>query len=180
MAFILIIPFIAAISIIIILSTSAKEKKNINDNRETNVIPYGYYYQARTLLTKHEWYEHNKLRTYAAQRNLTVCPKVRLLDIIEPKKEFSNQITFRAKVQSKHVDFVLCDINMNVVAILELDDDSHNRPDRQARDAFVNHILTSVGYTVIHTRAITETTLDVLNFPSKGLIYNTDKYSVPR
>ena len=71
----------------------------------------------------------------------------------------------RAKIQSKHVDFVLSDQNMNIVAILELDDSSHNRPDRQARDAFVDQILTGVGYMVIHTREINESTLSILDQP---------------
>ena len=129
---------------------------------------YSKSYQARQLLTKNEWHEHKKLSEYAAEKGLRICPKVRLLDIIEPKKGEKDYLALRGKIQSKHVDFVICDQNMHIKAILELDDNSHDRKDRQERDAFVDQILTSVGYIVIHTRGITETTLDVLNPPASA------------
>lgn len=43
---------------------------------------------------------------------------------------------------------------MNIKAIVELDDSSHNRQDRKERDDFVDLILRSVGYKVIHTKYI--------------------------
>lgn len=127
---------------------------------------YSESYQATQLLTKNEWNEYKKLKEYAAERGLIICPKVRLLDIIEPRKGEKDYLALRGKIQSKHVDFVLCDQSMHIKAVLELDDNSHDRKDRKERDAFVDQILTSVGYTVIHTRGITETTLDVLNKPA--------------
>jgi len=87
-----------------------------------------------------------------------ICPKVRLLDIIEPRKG-DNYRSLMGKIQSKHVDFVICDQDLHIKAILELDDGSHDRKDRQDRDQFVDQILTSVGYKVIHTRSGTEQTL---------------------
>ena len=64
------------------------------------------------------------------------------------------------KVQSKHVDFLVCDQNLHILGVLELDDNSHNETKRKERDEFVNQILQSVGYKVLHTRGITETTLE--------------------
>jgi very-short-patch-repair endonuclease len=61
------------------------------------------------------------------------------------------------------VDFLVCDQAMHIKAVLELDDNSHNQKDRKDRDAFVDQILTSVGYKVIRTHSITETTLDSIN-----------------
>ena len=139
-----------------IISTSdAHEKKD-----------YTKGYQATQLLSQNEWYEYKKLKEYASAKGLIICPKVRLLDIIEPRKGEKDYLALRGKVQSKHVDFVICDQDLHIKAVLELDDNSHNRKDRQERDAFVDQILTSVGYTVIHTKGITETTLDVLNPPA--------------
>ena len=63
------------------------------------------------------------------------------------------------KIQSNHVDFVICDQNLYIEAIIELDDNSHDKPDRQDRDRFVDDVLISVGYTVIRTRAVAEETL---------------------
>lgn len=48
----------------------------------------------------------------------------------------------RRKIWAKRVDFVLTDSNSNILAIIELDDSSHLKEKRVARDMFVNEILT--------------------------------------
>ncbi len=160
------LPFILIVAILVGLKYAEKalKKKPKHNDQKTD---YSASYQAKYLLTKNEWHEYKKLKEYATEKGLIVCPKVRLLDIIEPRKGEKDYLALRGKVQSKHVDFLLCDESLHIKAVLELDDNSHDRKDRQERDAFVNQILTSVGYTVIHTRGITETTLDVLNKPEK-------------
>lgn len=123
---------------------------------------YSQSYQRKYLLTKNEYREYMKLRQYAAGRGLQICPKVRLLDIIEPRKGEKDYRSLLSKVQAKHVDFVICDQDLRIKAVLELDDSSHDQKDRQDRDAFVDQVLESVGYKVIRTRYITENTLDGL------------------
>ena len=54
------------------------------------------------------------------------------------------------KIKSKHIDFAISD-NMRIVALIELDDYSHQRSDRQKRDEFVNNALSTAGYNVIRT-----------------------------
>jgi len=125
---------------------------------ENETADYSSSYQAKYLLTRNEWYEFKKLKQLADTKGLMICPKVRLLDIIEPRKG-DNYRSLMGKIQSKHVDFVICDQDLHIKAILELDDGSHDRKDRQDRDQFVDQILTSVGYKVIHTRSVTEQTL---------------------
>lgn len=115
-------------------------------------------YQRTHLLTKNEYQEYKKLKYYADQSNLIICPKVRLLDIIIPK-EGRNNLAALGKINSKHVDFVICDNKLYIKGIVELDDNSHKQPDRIERDRFVDTILTSVGYKVIHTYSVTEDTL---------------------
>ena len=119
-------------------------------------------YKSKYLLTKNEWHEHKKLREYAARKGLQVCPKVRMLDLVTPYGNGKEYMTRFHKVQAKHVDFVLVDESMHVRAIVELDDASHDEKERQERDQFVDEVLTGVGYTVIHTRCITEQTLSRL------------------
>lgn len=143
-----------------------KKQEQENTAKELNITKdYSQSYQKKHLLTKNEYREYMKLRQYATNRGLLICPKVRLLDIIEPRKGEKNYKSLFYKVQAKHVDFVICDQNLRIKAILELDDNSHNQKDRQERDAFVDQILTSVGYKVIHVHAITENTLAVLGEP---------------
>lgn len=142
-------------------------KRIIDDEPTSNTSisnsEYTGKYQKKLLLTKNEWYEYRKLRELAAKKGYQICPKVRLLDLIEPRRGDPKYKTLFYKIQAKHVDFVICDQNLYVKAILELDDSSHNQADRKERDEFVDLILKDVGYTVIRTRSITDTTLDILN-----------------
>lgn len=77
-----------------------------------------------------------------------IIGKVRIADIIRPRKGLS--ISARAsalnRITSKHVDFAVCDPKtLQVVGVIELDDSSHNRIDRQLRDKFVDAALSSAG-----------------------------------
>ncbi len=139
------------------------QDKELPAPEDAIVIPeYIGRYQKKYLLTKNEWYESKKLIQFATEKNLYVCPKVRLLDIIEPRRGDPKYKSLFYKIQAKHVDFVICDQNLHIKAILELDDNSHDEPGRVARDEFVDSILKDVGYTVIRTKSITEKTLENL------------------
>lgn len=142
------------------LQTSEYTEQKTDDEKLVEEKSYAGCYQRKYLLTKNEYGEYKKLREYATQKHLIICPKVRLLDIIEPRHGRKDYTTLMRKIQSKHVDFVICDENLYIQAILELDDSSHDQQDRKARDLFVDEILTSVGYKVIRTRSITEQTLN--------------------
>ena len=154
---------LAALFELLLGSTPKKEKQAEEKIQETkknsNVINYSKSYQRKYLLTKNEYGQYKKLKEYADQAGLLICPKVRLLDVIEPRKEEKNYKTLFYKVQAKHIDFLICDKDLHVLGAVELDDSSHDQKDRQERDTFVDQILQSVGYKVIHTRYITEKTL---------------------
>lgn len=121
---------------------------------------YREAYQARQLLTKREHQEYLKLKQYADTRGWLICPKVRLWDLIEPKKGRGNRKELENKIRSKHVDFVLVDPELKVIGVLELDDSTHDREDRKSRDSFVRDALEGAGITMIQTRSITPDTLD--------------------
>lgn len=129
-------------------------------NEKFSNANYKESYQARQLLTKRELQEYYKLKEYADNRGWLICPKVRLFDLIEPKRGVGKKQTLVNKIQSKHVDFVLTDRNMNVIGVLELDDSTHDRADRKQRDSFVREALEGAGITMIQTRCITPETLD--------------------
>lgn len=119
-------------------------------------------YQRKLLFTRNEWQNYKKLRDIAEVRGFVICPKVRLFDLVEPRHDKKRKLTYRYKIQAKHVDFVICDKDMNIKAVLELDDSSHYDPDRIKRDDFVNTILLSTGYTVIHTKYIENSIFDLI------------------
>lgn len=132
----------------------------ILNQKLTPVINYREAYQARPLLTKREHQEYLKLKQYADDRGWLVCPKVRLWDLIEPKKRKGNRKELENKIRSKHVDFVIVDPELNVIGVLELDDSTHDREDRKKRDSFVRNALEGAGITMIQTRSITSETLN--------------------
>ena len=140
---------------------------------------YSPYYQRKLLFTKNEYYEFMKLVAFAKANRLEVLAKVRLLDLIEPRTEYKRSKTFLYKIQAKHVDFVVTDAKYNIVAIIELDDNSHNRPDRAQRDMFVDEVLLGVGYNVLHTRSITnEITQMIYNIAYKPAAQAQPEHSV--
>lgn len=122
---------------------------------------YTHHYQKKFLLTRNEYQAYKSLKIILDKYQMIVCPKVRLLDIIEPINGDHYKGAL-GKIQSKHVDFVICDKNLYVQGILELDDNSHNLPERQERDQFVDAALRNVGYKVIRVRYVTEETIKEL------------------
>lgn len=57
-------------------------------------------------------------------------------------------------VMGKSVDFVICDtLTLDPVAAIEVDDRTHLRPERRARDAFVNEVFAEIGLPLVHVAA---------------------------
>ena len=74
--------------------------ESIDAAEETAEIDYQHAYQARSLLTKNEYHAFKKLQEIVKDKNYIICPKVRLLDIIEPIKGQKKFKTLFYKVQS--------------------------------------------------------------------------------
>ena len=104
-------------------------------------------------MTKPELKFFIKLQEYAEEQSLLVFPKVRLADILKPDERQNRWQAAFNKIKSKHVDFVLCDkTTLEIKYIVELDDKSHERPDRKERDAFVDSIMAQCKYEIIHVK----------------------------
>lgn len=138
-----------------------REKKNSNHPQQEILkdtrIDYKSVYQSKWMFTYNEKDLYRKLKEFADGHGLAVFAKVRLFDLVEPREKQDKSA--RYKIQSKHVDFVLCNDKMVAKYIIELDDQSHDALDRKNRDAFVDEILTACGYKVVHMRAYDEAAL---------------------
>jgi hypothetical protein len=97
-------------------------------------------FEARPLFTAAERSFLGVLdRAVAGQ--LRVFAKVRLIDVLKVRSGTARSEFVRAKNQivAKHVDFVLCSPDdLRVVAVLELDDSSHDAPRARRRDGLVD------------------------------------------
>ena len=117
-------------------------------------------YQAKWLFSYNEKTAYRALKEVCDQNGLYLMAKVRLLDLVEPRKGVP--IIYFNKIRSKHVDFVICDQKLVARCVVELDDTSHKREDRAERDKFVDGVLKAVGYEIFHTEGITEGLVDSL------------------
>jgi hypothetical protein len=110
-------------------------------------------FTAKTILTDREYEFYKKLKPLADEYGLSIYTKVRLADLIEPKPKEENPYWMECfnKIKAKHIDFALADEETAIVALIELDDTSHARPDRVERDDFVNAVLENTGYTLLRT-----------------------------
>jgi len=111
---------------------------------DTPALPYR---AAPSLLTPTEAAFHAVLRQAVGPQAVIQC-KVRLADILHTQR--GDMAAFR-RVSQKHVDFVLCQPeSLKSLLAVELDDRSHDRPDRQDRDRFVDQAYKQAGLAVLH------------------------------
>jgi very-short-patch-repair endonuclease len=86
-----------------------------------------------------------------------VMGKVRLADVIKVERaqaQGGRQSAWN-RIQSKHLDFVLCDpATLAVAFVVELDDKSHKQSNRKSRDEFVDRALAAAGIRVVHMPAM--------------------------
>lgn len=109
-------------------------------------------YRRRPLLSPAELRFFHAL-TSAIGARWGVALKTRLADLVHCPPSLWDTRHGR-RLSQKHVDFVLYHPRTAVVAVvLELDDRSHESPDRQARDQFVDSALRCAGIRVLRVRA---------------------------
>lgn len=128
-----------------------RQEQREDPKEQDEKLPYHFKY----LLTKNEWDFYKKMKVVADKHDLHIIAKVRLADLVEVDDYLTGNAfnKYFWKIQAKHVDFVLCNpSNLAVLAIVELDDSSHNASaERAERDDFVDKVLTKCNYKIIHT-----------------------------
>jgi len=85
-----------------------------------------------------------------------VFGKVRVADVVSVKAMTDRRAWHRAfnRIRAKHFDFVICSkSNLAVLAVIELDDQSHRQHTRQKRDAFLVALCQAVSLPLIQVAA---------------------------
>jgi hypothetical protein len=92
----------------------------------------------------------------ALASDFQIFAKVRLADIVRPVRNVGRsgwQSAFN-RITGKHVDFVLCDsTRLNIIAVIELDDRTHERLKSGVRDSLVDAALTEAGIPILRVSA---------------------------
>ena len=113
------------------------------------------YVAAPALLTAAERAFYLALRQ-AAGADFQVFAKVRLGDLINVERGVrgKRRLSAQGRIGSKHADFVLCNPrDFTVSLVVELDDKSHQRADRQERDRFFDAALRVADVPVLRVPA---------------------------
>lgn len=100
----------------------------------------------------------NEMNFFIALTNLFsgcyVLPKICLRSVFNAKEKliFSNY-NEKAAIRHKHVDFAVIDNDFKLLYCFELDDKSHNAPDRVKRDLLVDNTFSDAGIPLIRIPA---------------------------
>jgi hypothetical protein len=92
----------------------------------------------------------------AVDGDAMIFGKVRVADVIRPWDRLPGKRWHEAfhPISSKHFDYVLCDPDeLSVLCVIELNDRSHDDPERQERDAFLRGACEAAGLPLIEIPA---------------------------
>lgn len=105
-----------------------------------------YRYQSVPLLSAGEKRFATRLMQ-GLPTHLRLLAKIRVADLIQPiqKEGSAGQQRAFGRIVAKHVDFIVVDESWEVVLVIELDDSSHERPERRHRDDLLNRAFASAG-----------------------------------
>lgn len=108
----------------------------------------GLPYESRKFLLTPAERSFMAVLEQALEGKLKIMAQVRLADVVIVKNGLSPQARGAAfnRIQSKHLDFVVCDPkDFSILCAIELDDSSHAQERRQDRDAFVDGVMNAAG-----------------------------------
>lgn len=139
---------------------------------ETEKVPLPYR-RKDFLLSRAEASFYGALNNAVAGQYL-IFAKVRLADLLYiPRGTESRQSAFN-RIQSKHIDFVLCFVDgVKPCLAIELDDASHDEEDRRARDGFVEAALATAGLPFLRVRAAASYNIEQLRQGVAALVRPT-------
>lgn len=150
-------------SAIYYMNVSHKQKKQIEEKKAQETveqdepltnekITYPYKLTQRVFSPK-EGYFYRDVRPIADKLGLIVFTKMRLADLLYIPKGTENERAWFNRIKAKHIDFIFVDSNYKMRLLVEVDDPTHNKQDRQARDEEVDEMFRQQGLEVLHLRA---------------------------
>lgn len=149
MKLLLLLVVVLVLGAVVVLALSKRGKtKTTPEELLTNEIENKEIPTACEPLTKHE--QAMFFRLQEALPNLIVLSQVSFSALLKAKSRAT-----RNTFDRKRADFVICDKSFRVVAVIELDDSSHEG--REKEDADRDVLLTQAGYRVLRYRGIPAT-----------------------
>ncbi len=145
------------IGILILLAIVLIVGKNLTSSKKSkDKEPDTFPYQKEGALFSPAERSFLGVLDQAVSDQFRVMGKVRLADIIRVQSGVNGSAWQKAfnRIQSKHLDFVICNPkDLSIQSVVELDDQSHDRPRHQGRDEFVQKALRAAGVPVFRFSA---------------------------
>jgi hypothetical protein len=113
-------------------------------------------YKARNILTANEVEFFGRLRSALPHHN--IFPQVAMSALIEPKATGKQRMIDFRRMSQKRVDFAVFDSTLKLLAIVELDDSSHNAERDVVRDEYTK----SAGIRTLRYSASKRPSVEVL------------------
>ncbi|MDR1042495.1 MAG: DUF2726 domain-containing protein [Clostridiales Family XIII bacterium] len=132
-----ILAIMALIILKVIIDTASANKAMSKANS------FGYDYETKPLMTQSEISFYNKLKTLESDK-IHIFPQVNLAAILNKKGKYTYQTEL-----FRNIDFGIFDESYNPEFLIELNDKSHERKDRQNRDEKVKTICIRAGIDLI-------------------------------
>lgn len=154
-------------AVVLLLDTYSRVKKNTDDENLTKYRSNknnASLYEKKMLLTKPEYYFWKKLKTKCDEKNIIICPKVRMEDFTGIKtNDKATRQKYRGYIKSRHIDFILCDSNLNMIAGIELDDNSHKQSNAQKVDSLKNDVFEAINIPLFRVKTNSKTYDEEIN-----------------
>ena len=130
--------------------------KTLMEQNGTKVYPY----KKKDLLTKTEKAFFLILVEKCKSKNLYTFPKVRMEDYIDVTNK-DEKARYRGYIKSRHIDFMVCDEKLNILAGIELDDKSHQSEKAQKTDEFKNNVFKEIKIPLFRVKTGTNYTDEI-------------------
>lgn len=130
---------IIILTAIIIFGTIGSKTNNRGGAYYKRAAKLYKYSKKEYVITQHELNFYKSL--HEAVSGCIIIPQAHLSMFLDHKIRGQNWSRAFSIINGKSVDFLICTEDMRPLIAIELDDSTHNHPDRQRRDAFVNSII---------------------------------------
>ena len=144
--------FITIVTAIIFLAIKARQGTDDDTNSLKVPTKKEYLYIKKSCaMTPNELSFYQTL--HEAVNGCIIVPQAHISMFLDHRIKGQNWKAAFSRINGKSVDFLICTNNMKPLIAIELDDSTHDQPDRKNRDEFVNSIIMSANMPLLRFKA---------------------------
>ena len=106
-----------------------------------------------SVIDKHYRKKSQREAVEAIVNGCVIIPQAHLSMFLDHEIKGQSWKAAFARINGKSVDFLICTNDMKPLIAIELDDNTHNQPDRKTRDDFVNSIIANTNMPLLRFKA---------------------------